>query len=100
MDNWKGSHHVDLVTLESWLEFFIKSIVCIFSTFEKNVWKLQEFAKYINYYAAGGLFGQYKMMQKIWKVIETLAHEYSSESTQEELCSEYQHDRFNGSQNN
>ena len=27
-----------------------------------------------------GLFGQHNMMQKNWKVIETLVYEYSSES--------------------
>ena len=43
-------------------------------------------------YAAGGLFGHYKMMQKSWRMTETLAHWYSSESTQQELSNEYQHD--------
>ena len=38
-------------------------------------------------------FGQYKMMQKSWNMIETLAHGYSYESTQRELSNEYQHDR-------
>ena len=33
------------------------------------------------YAAAGGLFGQYKMMQKSSKITETLANRYSSEST-------------------
>ena len=32
-------------------------------------------------YAGGGLFCQYKMMQKCWKMIETLAYGYSFEST-------------------
>ena len=32
-------------------------------------------------------------MQKTWKIIETLAHLYISESTQQELSNEYQHDR-------
>ena len=32
-------------------------------------------------------------MQKTWKMTETLAHEYSSESTQRELSNEYQFDR-------
>ena len=36
-------------------------------------------------YAAAGYFGQYKMVQKSWKMIETLAHGYSSESTHQEL---------------
>ena len=35
-----------------------------------------------NPYAAGGRFGQYEMMQKPWKMTETLASGYSSESTQ------------------
>ena len=46
-----------------------------------------------NYFAAGGLFGKYKMMQKIFKMNETLAYGYSYESTQRELLNEYQHDR-------
>ena len=33
------------------------------------------------------------MMQKKWKTFETLAYEYSFESTQQELSNEYQHDR-------
>ena len=32
-------------------------------------------------------------MQKPLKMTETLAHAYSSESTQRELSNEYQHDR-------
>ena len=44
-------------------------------------------------YAAGGEFGQYKMVQKNWKMTETLAYGYSSESTQQELSNEYQHDK-------
>ena len=47
----------------------------------------------LNSYAAGGLFGQYKMLQKIWKMIETLTHGYSSKSTQRKLFNKYQHDR-------
>ena len=39
-----------------------------------------------NSYAAGGYFGQYKMMQKTFKK--------SSESTQRELSNEYQNDRI------
>ena len=35
-----------------------------------------------NPYAAGGLFGQYKMMQNMLKMIENLADGYLSESTQ------------------
>ena len=34
-----------------------------------------------------------KMMQKTLKMTETLAHEYSSESTQRELSNEYPYDR-------
>ena len=34
-----------------------------------------------NPYAAGGLFSQYKMMQKTCKMTETQAHGYSSKST-------------------
>ena len=33
------------------------------------------------------------MMEKNWKMTETLAHGYSDESTQQELSNEYQHDR-------
>ena len=47
----------------------------------------------LNPYAGGGLFGQYKMMQKKGKVTETLAYGYSYESTQRELSNEYQLDR-------
>ena len=36
---------------------------------------------------------EYKMMQKSWKMTETLAHGYLSESTPRELSNEYQHDR-------
>ena len=46
-----------------------------------------------NPYASGGLFGHYKMMQKNWKWLKTLAFEYSSQSTQQELSNEYQQDR-------
>ena len=44
-------------------------------------------------YAVGGRFSQYKMMQKIWKMVKTLVNECSYESTQQELSNEYQHDR-------
>ena len=50
-------------------------------------------ASLINPYAAGGVFSQYKMMQKNWKMVETLANGYSSESTRRELSNEYQHDQ-------
>ena len=45
----------------------------------------------LNPYAAGGYFGQYKMMQKSEKITKTLANGYSSESAQRELSNEYQH---------
>ena len=47
----------------------------------------------INPYAAGSYFCQYKIMQKTWKITETLANGYSSKSTQWGLSNEYQHDR-------
>ena len=47
----------------------------------------------VNPYAAGWWFGQYKVMQKTWKITETLANGYSYESIQQELSNEYQHDR-------
>ena len=47
----------------------------------------------LNPYAAGHYFCKYKIMQKSWKITETLANGYSSESTQRELSNEYQHDR-------
>ena len=36
---------------------------------------------------------KYKMPQKCWKITETLAFGYSSESTQWELSNEYLYDR-------
>ena len=48
----------------------------------------------INPYAAGGYFSLYKIMQKEnWKMAETLAYGYSSDSTQQKLSHEHQHDR-------
>ena len=44
----------------------------------------------INSYAAGALFGLYKIMQRKLKLTENLAHLYSSESTQRELSNEYE----------
>ena len=41
-----------------------------------------------NPYAASDYLGQYKIMQKYWKMIEPLAHGYSSESTQWGLSNE------------
>ena len=46
-----------------------------------------------NPYAAGCLFVQYKNVQKSWKITETLAYGYSSDSTQRELSNEYQQER-------
>ena len=48
---------------------------------------------FFNPYAAGGWFGNYKIMQKSRKITETLAHGYSSESTWRELSNGYQHGR-------
>ena len=45
-----------------------------------------------NPYAAGGYFGQYKIMLKNLKMTETLANGYSSESAQQDLSNAYQHD--------
>ena len=39
-------------------------------------------------------FGQYKIMQKTWKMTENLSYGYSFESIQQELSNEYQHDRL------
>ena len=47
----------------------------------------------LNPYAAGGYFGQCKIMHKSWKMIETLAHGYSSKGTRGGLSNEYKHDR-------
>ena len=44
-------------------------------------------------YAASGWLSQYKMIQKNLERTETLAHGYSSDSNQQELSNEYQHDR-------
>ena len=46
----------------------------------------------LNPFAAGGWYGQHKMMQKTWKITETLVNGYSYESTQCELSNEYKHD--------
>ena len=51
----------------------------------------QHHEKLLNPYDAGDWFGQYKMMQRTWKMTETLAYGYSSESAQLELSDEYQH---------
>ena len=69
-----------------------KSMRVADSTFKRN--REREWLKYglINPYAAGGYFGRYKMIQKSWKMTETLANGYSSESTHQELSNEYQHD--------
>ena len=49
--------------------------------------------EHINPYAAGGYFGQYKIMPNSWMIFETWANVYSSERAQRELSNEYQHDR-------
>ena len=41
---------------------------------------------------AGGYLGQHEMMTKGSEMAETLAHGYSSDSTQRELSYEYPHD--------
>ena len=46
-----------------------------------------------NPYAAGGYFGQHKMILKNLKMTETLLYGYSYESTQREQSNEYQYDR-------
>ena len=38
-------------------------------------------------------FARYKILQKTWKMTKSHANGYSSESTQQELSNEYQHDR-------
>ena len=43
--------------------------------------------------AADGEFGLYNMMQKNWKMTETLTCGYSYDSTQRDISNEYQHDR-------
>ena len=47
----------------------------------------------IKSYAAGGKFGQCKIMQKSFKMTETLANGYLPESAQRELSNEYQNGR-------
>ena len=48
---------------------------------------------FLNPYAAGGKVGQKQIMQKSWKIAETLANGYSYKSTLWWLSNEYQHDR-------
>ena len=48
---------------------------------KKQIDEHQNMRDSFNPYAVGGLFGQYKMMQITWKLTETLALGYSSEST-------------------
>ena len=51
---------------------------------------------YLNPRAAGGQIGQIQSDRKNWKMTETLAHGYSSESSvsiRQKLSNEYQHDR-------
>ena len=47
----------------------------------------------LNPNAGGGEVDHCKMVQKNWKMAETLAHGYSSERTQQALSNQYQHDR-------
>ena len=47
----------------------------------------------LNPYAAGGQVDQYIIMQKSWKITETVAYGYSFESTRWGLSNEYQYDR-------
>ena len=54
----------------------------------KQVYSLIEGTFGFNPYAAGGQFGQYKMIQNTLQMTETLAHGYSSKSTQRELSNE------------
>ena len=49
--------------------------------------------EHFNPYAADDKFGQYEIMEKSWKITETLAHGYSFEIAQRKLSNEYQHDR-------
>ena len=43
-------------------------------------------------HVVSGYFGQFKIIQKNWKMSETLSFGNSSESTQRELSNEYQHE--------
>ena len=45
----------------------------MYTTETKDIGNMQHSKEYINPYAAGGLFGQYLMMQNTWKITETLA---------------------------
>ena len=55
----------------------------------------QGHSNHLNPYAAGGKFGHYIIHNyaKTWKIIETLAYWYSSDSTQCKLSYGYQHDK-------
>ena len=73
---------------------------CIFSLIIWTIYLKWHFVEifgkgwgHINPFAAGGQFGQYKMMQKNWEMTKILSHGYSSDSTQWEFSNEYQHDR-------
>ena len=65
--------------------------------FEKGSDQKDIMDKNMIFWGPTGMIGtgltQYKMMQKSWKMTETLASGYSSESTQWKLSNEYQHDR-------
>ena len=100
LDDFQNSLHpmvVLLMNIASALEGFIlwtiqmwMSLSVISAMHPATWWKVHKSA--FNSYAAGGKFGKYKMVQKTWKMAETLAYGYSSESTQWELSNEYQHD--------
>ena len=62
-----------------------------FSSYNLHIWTC--YKSVLNPYAAGAQFDYYKMIQKTYKMTETLAHGHSFESTQQELSNEYQHDR-------
>ena len=62
----------------------LKLIKCVLSPFLSEGSLIDFHAPYCvidNMYAACGLFGQYKVMQKPWNIIETLTNWYSYEST-------------------
>ena len=84
-----------LSNLYNWWYLCIAVNWNLYSEFVRVISKpgIQHMANALNPYAAGGYFCQYKMMQNSWKMTETLAYGYSSESTPWELSNEYQHGR-------
>ena len=81
-----------------WMSAFfvlLKMVLNRISNVNLKIWSLSDVPKevYLNPYAAVGSFGQYKMMQAIWEMTETLGHWYSFVSAQNEPSIEYQHDR-------